>query len=414
MVHRVAPPRRRRHLAAVRPLRPAVLVLATLLVAAGCSSSDDAGPTTAAPTTTAPPADPVTVTVFAGGDAGYDTFRIPVVVATADGGLLAFAEGRGSTSDDGDVDLVLRRSDDGGRTWGPLQVVVDDGPDFAGNPAPVVDASTGRVLVPFIAKAGTDEEIEIVLGTSEGTSRVLLTTSDDGGATWSAPVDLTAQVKRPEWRWYAVGPGHAIQLRHGPHAGRLVVPANHSDPARGYGAHLVLSDDGGATWTIGAVDTPAGGDRHPNESTAAERPDGTVYVNARDQDGTDAWHRLAATSSDGGASFDAPFTDVVGLVAPVVQASVLAVDDGAVLLLSAPSAPDARFDLRVRRSLDGGATWSTGALVQGGPAGYSDLVALTDGTIGVLYETGDTEAAERIDLALLPGAWLEANDTPAT
>ncbi|MCZ7628951.1 MAG: glycoside hydrolase [Microthrixaceae bacterium] len=217
--------------------------------------------------------------MFRSGEDGYATYRIPAIVETADGTLVAFAEGRVSTAaDDGNVDLLAKRSSDGGRTWGELQVVADMGSDFIGNPSPVLDEESGRLVVLATGKAGTDTEAEIMTGTGADTSREYLLTSDDDGQTWSEPSEITDSVKSPDWRWYSVGPGHAVQIRSGDHEGRLVAAANHSDGALNYGAHLLLSDDGGATWRIGATDTPQGGPHHPNEATAAVLANGTIVV----------------------------------------------------------------------------------------------------------------------------------------
>ena len=343
-------------------------------------------------------------TVFRSGEDGYATYRIPAVIKAADGTLIAFAEGRVTTAaDDGNVDLLAKRSSDGGRTWGDLQVVADMGSNFIGNPSPVLDKASGRLVLLATYKAGTDTEIQILTGTGADTSREYLLTSDDNGTTWSEPTEITESVKRPEWRWYSVGPGHAFQIQSGSHAGRLVAAANHSDSELNYGAHLLLSDDGGKTWRIGASDTPQGGPLHPNEATAAALADGTIVVSARDQEGADEWHRLQATSTDGGETFVAPFKDQTGLVMPVVQASMLWLNGvnkaPGRLLFSAPSDPQERTDLRVRSSLDSGTTWSDGFLVRPGPAAYSDLIDLPGQLVGVLFETGDTGASERIDFA---------------
>jgi sialidase-1 len=384
------------------------LVCATVVLGAVACSDDDADQDTTAATgttvTNRTEDAARTVAVFEAGEDGYASFRIPAVVLAGNGDLLAFAEGRvGSSADDGDVDLVVKRSTDDGATWGPLQVVADNGPDFIGNPAPVVDPASGRILVLGITKDGDDTEAEILTGTGEDTNRPFVVTSDDDGATWTEPTDLTEQAKAPPWRWYSTGPGHAIVLERGEHTGRIVVPANHSHPTGGYGAHVITSDDGGATWQIGAVDTPpVGSPRHPNESMAVELGDGTMLFTARDQLGTDRWHRLQTTSSDGGSTFDRPYTDVVGLVAPVVQASILRVEpsdgpEGGVLVFSAPSDAEERVDLRLRLSDDDGDTWTDGLLVAEGPAGYSDLVALPGGALGVLHESGEPGPDGRID-----------------
>src|SRR5262245_42996813 len=164
---------------------------------------------------------PVQTEVFTSQTEGYHTFRIPALVITKQGTLLAFCEGRKtSRADQGDIDLVLKRSTDGGKTWGPLQVVHEEGGTAKitiGNPCPVVDQDTGTVWLPFC----------------RDNNDVFVTHSTDEGRTWAAPVQITAQVKKPGWTWYATGPGVGIQLRHGPHRGRLVIPCDHREKLDG-------------------------------------------------------------------------------------------------------------------------------------------------------------------------------------
>lgn len=357
--------------------------------------------------TSPPTAEPVSV--FRSGTEGYHTFRIPAVVRARSGVLLAFAEGRrGAAGDAGDIDLVLRRSTDGGRTWGPLQMVGDNGPHTFGNPAPVVDPRTGRVVLLSTHNAGTASEQEILRGEvpPEDSRRVFVQHSDDEGTSWSAPVEVTPTTKRADWRWYATGPGHAIALRRGPHPGRLVVPANHSAAppagsadtgaeAKYYGAHLLISDDGGTTWRIGAEDSSPDGWVNANESTVAQLPDGRLYVNTRDHNGAADGTRASTYSRDGGSTYEAPFAPRPDLVGPVVQGSTLQVTGGP-LLLSLPGDPGARRDMTMRASTDGGRTWPHALLVGTGPAAYSDLVALDGRTIGLLHETGVAGPYEEI------------------
>ncbi|HEY2671469.1 MAG TPA: sialidase family protein, partial [Rugosimonospora sp.] len=167
---------------------------------------------------------------YLSGTEGYGTFRIPAIVATGSGALLAFAEGRRTgPADSGDIDTVVKRSTDGGDTWGPLRVVAAGAGDTVGNPTPVV-AATGRVVLLTTGNAGTVTEAQILRGqaTAEQTRRVYVRYGDGDGTAWTAPHEITADVKPAGWRWYATGPGHAIRLAHGPHAGRLVAAANHS------------------------------------------------------------------------------------------------------------------------------------------------------------------------------------------
>lgn len=360
--------------------------------------------------------------VFESGTEGYDTFRIPAIIRSDEGTLLAFAEGRvAGGGDTGDIDLVLRRSSDGGRTWGSLQVVGDNGVNVFGNPTPVVDPATGDIVLLSTHNAGDASEAEIMRGevTAEQSRRVFVQRSTDDGVSWSEPVDITADTKLPQWRWYATGPLHAIALEHGEHAGRLVAPANHStSPAPGssdtgqeakyYGAHSLYSDDGGLSWQIGGIDTPLNGVLNPNENTVTELADGTLYFNARDQNGSSVGTRGSTTSSDGGESFDAPYQLVEGLVTPVVQGSVLRLpreDDR--LVYSGPADPSARRDLTLRYSFDAGATWRDGLTLHDGPAAYSDLVDANRRTLGVLYENGDSGTYERITYASVPTPLLD-------
>ena len=160
--------------------------------------------------------------VFTSGENGYDTFRIPALIEAENGTLLAFAEGRrAGRGDAGDIDLVLRRSTDGGSSWGDLQVVWDDGANTCGNPCPVVDWSDGTIHLLATRNLGHDHESEIIAQTSEGTRTVWVMTSTDHGASWNPPREITSTAKRPDWTWYATGPGNGIQLRSGPKAGRL-------------------------------------------------------------------------------------------------------------------------------------------------------------------------------------------------
>lgn len=349
---------------------------------------------------------------FRAGDSGYASYRIPAVVATGGGRLLAFAEGRvESSADHGDIDVVLKRSTDGGRTWGRLQVVARNGTGTAGNPAPVVLAD-GRVLLVHVRNAASATESRIRRGEVSAADgrRVWVQRSGDEGATWSAPREITKQVKKSHWRWYATTPGHALRLRHGPHAGRVVVPANHSLPPSGSdngtegrynGGHDLLSDDGGDTWRIGYVDDNANGYINVNETTAAELPDGRIYFNTR-TDSDAPGNRADAHSRDGGATLVKPFRPQAGLVTPVVECSVLHLGQPDVLLFSGPADPSFRALMTIRASHDGGVTWRSAHTVDGLPAAYSDLVRIDDRTVGLLYETGDFSAYSTITFRRVP------------
>ncbi|WP_443046441.1 sialidase family protein [Streptomyces sp. DSM 40750] len=391
---------------------------ATALVAAtGLLLAAIATATTATAATTLPTRGCVSSVPYVSGQGGYDTYRIPATITTREGAVLAFAEGRrNGAGDTGNIDVVLRRSTDGGCTWGPLKVVAAGKGDTRGNPAPVVDPRTGRIVLVTSYNSGTVTEAQIMRGevTAEQSRRVFVQTSKDDGRRFSAPRDITADVKLPGWRWYATGPGHAVALTRGPHAGRLVVPSNHSaaPPAdsadtgqepRYYGAHAIHSDDGGTTWRIGFVDDSYDGLDNANENSAAELPDGRLYFSARDQHGTSVGNRLDSYSGDGGESLDRPYTVQPTLSdVPVVQGAVLQLPSGGPLLFSGPSVPTARQSMSVWRSGDAGTTFTRSTTLSQRPAAYSDLVPLSGSRVGVLYETGAAGPYESIEFRRLP------------
>ncbi|MFJ3905501.1 exo-alpha-sialidase [Streptomyces sp. NPDC090025] len=370
---------------------------------------------------------------YRAGTGGYAAYRIPAVVRTPAGTLLAFAEGRRhGAGDSGDVDLVLRRSADGGCTWGPLAVVAAGRGHTRGNPAPVVDPRSGDVVLLSSGNDGAVTERMILQGRvgADRGRRVYVQRSADDGRSFSPPEDITAAAKLPGWRWYATGPGHAVVLTRGRYAGRLVVPADHSTAPppgsrdtgrepRYYGAHALVSDDGGRTWRIGFVDDAPEGSVNGNESTAAELPDGSLYFSTRDQLGSAPGNRADARSYDGGATLDRPYAPQPALAAvPVVQGSLLAVPGTAsasasasgdgLLLFSAPSVPDRRAAAALWTSTDGGRTLTRALTLSTDPAAYSDLVAVGDDTIGVLYETGRRSPYETITFRRVPLARLAA------
>jgi sialidase-1 len=332
--------------------------------------------------------------VFTAGDAGYRCFRIPAIVTTNRGTLLAFAEGRKlGCSDTGDIDLVLRRSGDGGRTWLPLQVVWDSGENTSGNPAPVVERRSGRILLLSTFNLGTDREPAIIDGTSRDTRRVFVLSSSDDGVTWSAAREITAQVKKPDWTWYATGPVNGIQMEAGPHKGRLVVPCDHIEAGtKKYFSHTIHSDDGGETWQLGGS-TPTD---QVNESTVAELSGGRLLLNMRNY--TTVRVRQTSLSNDGGATWTTPSGDEA-LIEPVCQASLVRVvrDGGTPLLaFSNPASQTSRTNMTVRLSRDEGRTWPRSVVLHAGPAAYSNLVVLPNGNLACLFEAGEKSAYEAI------------------
>jgi sialidase-1 len=354
--------------------------------------------------------------VFVSGTDGYHTYRIPALVVTTNATVLAFCEGRkNSRSDTGKIDLLLKRSTDGGKSWSAQQIVRSDSENVCGNPAPVVDETTGVVWLLMTWNLGADGEREINNGTSKDTRRIFVTHSADDGLTWTKPQEITASVKKADWRWYATGPVNGIQLTRGAHKGRLVIPCNHTElnsagqPVSR--SHVIFSDDHGTTWQIGGIE-----DQLTNESTVVELADGSLLQNMR------SYHkknrRAVATSNDGGATWSrVKLHDA--LLEPVCQGSILRYswpDNGSRsrILFSNP-ASTRRENLTIRVSYDEGATWPLSKVIHAGPSAYSCLAVarlalrgeLPDKSIACLFECGEKSPYEKISLARIPLAWLE-------
>lgn len=334
--------------------------------------------------------------LFVAGQDGYHTYRIPALIRAADGSLLAFCEGRKTGSgDSGDIDLLVKRMEPGGARFSPQQIVWDDGPNTCGNPCPVLDAQTGTLWLWMTHNLGEDRESEIVAGKSRGTRTAWLCLSQDHGRSWTTPVEMTAQVKKPEWTWYATGPGCGIQMR----TGRLVIPCDHIAGSAQWGSHVILSDDHGKTWFLGGSAGP-----QTNECEVVETSDGRLLLNMRNYNRRHTC-RAVAESRDGGLSWSELRYDTA-LVEPVCQASIRRLDgvrlEGRpILAFSNPADPKQRRRLTVRFSGDDGQTWPWSVVVWEGPAAYSCLAALPEGTLLVLYERGEKHPYEKITLARL-------------
>lgn len=347
----------------------------------------------------APLPHPIQTEVFAAGQDGYDTYRIPSTVTTAKGTVLAFCEGRKDSANDfGDIDIVLKRSMDKGATWSPLHVIIDDGTMSCNNPSPVADPMSNTVVLVFTKHPGEDSESKILDGRAEPCT-VWVTRSTDDGATWSPSREITQQVSMPEWRWYATGPCHGIRLN----SGRIVVPCNHSlgpDHTTWY-SHAIASDDWGETWTLLGSAGP-----HCNESTLLQLAPGDLYLNMRSYHGMNRRH--VARSNDGGTTWSDPKPDEA-LVEPVCQASCLRIyhEEGSPVYLFSNPASTKRERLTVRTSRDDCNSWSRGKTLYKGPAAYSDLTELSDGTVGCLYERGKKGPYEGIYFARFRIGWLD-------
>lgn len=355
------------------PLLLLWLTLCCSLLLAG--SAPSAAATASLPST--PAAAAAGVDVFVAGEAGYYCIKIPNLIAFGNGRLVALAEARnGSCSDYAPTSLVTKRSVDGGLSWTPLQVVHAEPGHVIGNAAPVLLRSTGRLLVPFCR-----DNLE-----------VYQTYSDDGGVTWALPVPVSNATKQ-EWRWIGLGPPSAIQLQ----SGRVIVPSYHdTSPHWEDGTlthvHLLLSDDEGVNWRIGAsIDADGEGDDYSNECSAVElvgQPN-AVLVNAR----TLASHRVQLLSLDGGSTFSGAPQLKHDLPQPLdgCEGAMVQLPNGT-LLLSNPAALTLRFNLTLHASHDQGASWLPIAVIDEQPSAYSALAVWpnTSGgkltTVGLLYE----------------------------
>lgn len=345
------------------------------------------------------------VDVWTSGEDGYHTYRIPSLLVTEDKTVLAFCEGRKTASGDhGDLDLVMKRSTDGGRTWSKQQIVYEEGGDARitiGNPCPAVDAVSKTIWLPFC----------------RDNKQVLVTSSSDDGRTWTKPIDVSDSVTRPEWTWVATGPGIGIQLHASKYAGRLVIPCDHKlrgpDGKEEMNSHMMFSDDRGRTWQIGAPIQSGG-----NECQVIERADGSLLVNTRMQ-GNFQGYRGIATSTDGGRSWT-PIEQEKQLPCPKCQgclAKVLDPDGNWQTVFSNPdprpgndpNKPSGdRSRVTVRLSRDEGRTWPIARRITEGPSAYSCLGQAADRTILCLYEAGEKRPYEKIRLARFNWSWLTA------
>ena len=360
--------------------------------------------------------EPLQTIVYRSGKEGYHTYRIPSLIVTAKGTLLAFCEGRkNDRRDHGDIDLVLKRSADGGKTWGPLELVHEEGGTkkvTIGNPCPVVDVATGTLWLTFC----------------RDNDRVFVTHSTDDGRTWAPPRDITKDVKKEGWGWYATGPGVGIQLRRGAHKGRLVIPCDHRERVEGNWvmfSHVFFSDDRGKTWKLGGSVAP-----HTDECQVVELADGRLLINMRNYWGRAGKRperggmRALSWSRDGGSTWSDLRFDAT-LIEPICQASFIrhSVADtrlgkparpGNRLLFSNPASRTQRVQLTVRLSRDEGESWPVSRVLHGGPAAYSCLTALPGGRVGCLYEGGAKSPYEEIRFAGFSLEWLGGGKHPAT
>ena len=340
--------------------------------------------------------------LFTSGHESYHTFRIPSIILTQAGSLLAFCEGRRrGQGDSGDIDILLRRSEDGGLTWSSIETVWADPGNTCGNPCSVVDRQSGAISLLLTHNLGTDVEHQLIDGTSKGTRTVWLTRSEDNGHTWSAPRNITGTTKKVHWTWYATGPGAGIQLR----SGRLVIPCDHIEAtSKKYFSHVIMSDDGGISWSLGGT-TPQD---QVNECEVVQLDDGRLMLNMRNYDRGQRTRAVSYSDNEGVSWSD--LTRNYELIEPICQASLrrLETPEGAKLLFANPASEEKRENMTVRLSNDSGQTWLHQGTLHAGPAAYSCLVALPDRRAGCLYECGANSPYEVIRFALFDLSWLGA------
>ncbi|MFM1874796.1 MAG: hypothetical protein RL266_533 [Bacteroidota bacterium] len=313
---------------------------------------------------------------------GYRNYRIPSLVCTKNGVLLAFAEGRSSLLDHSENDIVLKRSTDNGQTWSTLTAVAEDGKNALNNPQALVRAD-GRIILMYQRYAEGSGEKDALPGLDGNRiCRVFITFSDDEGLTWSRPKDVTAEVKRPEATSVASGPGIGIELKEGPHAGRLIMPMNQGPYGNWY-VYAAYSDNGGTTWQKGEIAPYRKKLRGwANEVQMVELNDGRILLNARSETGNRK--RKKAYSQDGGQTWTA-VEDDKQLLEPECQGSLLAYNDSTLLFCN-PRHRSRRLRGTVYASTDAGSTWPHRKTIYTGGFAYSCMALLPNGQIAILFE----------------------------
>ncbi len=329
--------------------------------------------------------------LFKAGQHGCAIYRCPSLVVTKCGTILAFAEGRRPPGGDwSNIDLALRRSLDGGRTWSGIQFIADQGELTLGNACPVVDYNTGTIWMLFCR--GSEP--------GRGNADVLVMKSTDDGQTWSEPVDISSTAKDPVWPFVGTGPGHGIQLK----TGRLLIPS-WADATKNHGeiqsSYCFYSDDHGSHWKLGQALTQGAS----CECDVVELVDGTVYLNARSR--PDKRQRAYAFSTDGGHGWSEVKYDATQPATPCDGALVRLTDTGRFqknrILASSPGNPRDRNHLTIRLSYDECRTWPVSKVVTPGYSGYSDMAVANDHTVLCLYEA---DGCRKLVLARFNVEWL--------
>ena len=372
------------------------------------------------------------VDVFEAKTGGYALYRIPGIVVTRTGTVLAYCEARRTGSGDWDsIDILLRRSTDGGKSWQQARNIANvPGPKTRSRVIARKGTATNDVTYNNpVAIPDRNGSIHFLFCLEY--MRCFYQRSDDDGSTWSTPVEITGTFDqfRPDYDWkvIATGPGHGIQLKNG----RLVVPVWLST-ATGKGGHrpsvtsTIFSDDGGGTWHRGDIAVPNTEEWvNPNETVVVQLADGRVMLNVRNESKTN--RRLVTTSPDGAKSWSKPRFDDA-LREPICMASVVRLTEAGNsgrnrIVFSnpdnmsradgkeSPGVSRDRKDLSIKLTYDEGQTWPVNKVLEPGFSGYSDLAAAKDGSILCFYERGSTDGksstrTDRLTLARFNLEWL--------
>lgn len=349
--------------------------------------------------------------LFVAGTDGYALYRIPGIIVTAKGTVLAYCEARRNGRTDWDaIDILLRRSTDGGKSWSKPQKISDVPGPHKKNPMATAQQLGNAEDVTYnnaVAFADRDGTVHMLFCLEY--MRCFYLRSDDDGVSWSKPTEITATFEkfRPQYDWkvLAAGPAHGIQLK----SGRLVVPVWLSTGTGGH-AHrpsvtaTVYSDDGGKSWQAGDIAVPNTDEWiFPNETVIVELSNGTVMLNVRSE--SKRHRRIVVTSPDGATGWSKPRFDDA-LLEPICMASIArysarpAGDKNRILFVNPHNLDRVdgkavegksrdRRNISVKLSYDEGKTWEVNKVLDSGYSAYSDTTVLPNGTILCLYERGD-------------------------
>jgi len=339
--------------------------------------------------TTEAPMAPERISLFEMGEDGSKFYRIPALVKAADGALVAVADKRGDALGDlpNIITIVSKRSTDGGKTWSDMSIVAK-GDTVAkcgyGDAVVIADEVKGNLVAVFSGNNGLWHSNESSL------IRTYASTSIDSGKTWGEVKDITDQVYGGVYgegtrHGLFTGSGSGVQLKHGKHAGRIMlVVAARNDASWGgtLSNYAVYSDDGGQSWQVSKNAACVDGD----EAKVVELANGNVLMSIRNRA---KGHRLFSVSTDGGETWSEPKLNET-ILDPACNGDIVAYTyKGKNLLLhSLPASPTTREKVTVYVSEDNGETWMPKRCIYPGYSAYSSLQVLDDGTIGIIVEEG--------------------------